>query len=367
MIPFVELKSQYLSIKDEIDAAISEVFDSGWFILGKQCAAFEEEFASYHGGGIAVGCASGTDAIHLALRAVGVNPGDEVITVANTCVPTACGIAASGARIVLCDASDDTLTMNPESLRQAITPNTRAIVPVHLYGHPCDMGIIMEIARAHELKVVEDCAQAHGALYRGKKCGAFGDAAAFSFYPSKNLGAYGDGGAVLTRDAEVAESVRALRNYGEESRYRSVREGFNSRLDELQAAVLRVKLRHLDAWNEARRARAGAYAVALANIGARLPVEFDWAKSNYHLYVVRTPHRDALRKHLHHEGIDTQIHYPTPLHLQPAYAHLGYRRDAFPISERACGEVLSLPMYPELAMEDVQRAAGAVQRFSPGT
>ncbi|NUM53168.1 MAG: DegT/DnrJ/EryC1/StrS family aminotransferase [Candidatus Hydrogenedentes bacterium] len=360
MIPFVDLKSQYLSIKHEIDAAIADVFDSSWFVLGKHCAAFEEEFASYHDGCCAAGCASGTDAIHLALRAAGVKPGDEVITAANTCVPTACGIAASGARPVFCDVSDDTLTMNPDSLRRAISPRTRAIVPVHLYGHPCDMDAILEIARTHDVIVIEDCAQAHGAFYKGRKCGTLGDAAAFSFYPSKNLGAYGDGGAVLTRDADLAQLVRMLRNYGEKSRYRSVTEGFNSRLDELQAAVLRVKLRRLDAWNAARRELAAAYTDALRESSVRLTIEKEWARSNYHLFVVRTPHRDALRVHLQSKGIGTQIHYPTPLHLQPAYAHLGYERGAFPVSESACNEVLSLPMYPELELKAVADVAAAI-------
>ncbi|MCC6798261.1 MAG: DegT/DnrJ/EryC1/StrS family aminotransferase [Candidatus Hydrogenedentes bacterium] len=361
MIPFAELKPQYLSIKGAIDAAIAEVFDAGWFILGKQCAAFEEEFAAYHStGNIAVGCASGTDAIHLALRAVGIKPGDEVITAANTCVPTVCGIAASGAAIVLADVNNDTLTMCPRSLRSAITSRTRAIVPVHLYGHPCDMDAILTIAQEHDLKIVEDCAQAHGASYKGKKCGTFGDAAAFSFYPSKNLGAYGDGGAVLTRDPAIAEGVRALRNYGEESRYRSVTEGFNSRLDEIQAAILRVKLRHLDAWNTARRERAARYHDLLSGGPVALPQESALATSNYHLYVIRSKQRDCLREHLSHNGIGTQIHYPTPIHLQPAYTNLGYVAGSFPISERACNEVLSLPLYPELSMADVNTVADAV-------
>lgn len=365
MIPFAELKPQYLSLKDEIDTAIAEVFDAGWFILGKQCAAFEVEFAAYHGAGnLAVGCASGTDAIHLALRAVGVKPGDEVITAANTCVPTVCGIAASGAAIVLADVNNDTLTLCPESLRNAITPRTRAVVPVHLYGHPCDMDAITAIAQDHKLKIVEDCAQAHGALYKGKKCGAFGDAAAFSFYPSKNLGAYGDGGAVLTRDPEVAERIRMLRNYGEESRYRSVSEGFNSRLDELQAAILRVKLRHLDAWNAARRQRAMQYNDLLIGSCVKTRNEAAWAIGSYHLYVVRTTNRDSLKTHLYEAGIGTQIHYPVPIHLQPAYENPDYPKGAFPSSELACNEVLSLPMYPELPLQDVATIAGAIRAFS---
>lgn len=364
MIPFAELKPQYLSIKEKIDAAIAEVFDAGWFILGKQCAAFEEEFATYHGiGNIAVGSASGTDAIHLALRAVGVKPGDEVITAANTCVPTVCGIAASGATIKLADVNNETLTICPESLRNTITSRTRAIVPVHLYGHPCDMDAITAIANEHSLKIVEDCAQAHGALYKGEKCGALGDAAAFSFYPSKNLGAYGDGGAVLTRDPEVAERIRMLRNYGEASRYNSISEGFNSRLDELQAAILRVKLRHLDAWNAARRNRAKKYNGLLKDSCVKTQIEASWATGNHHLYVVRSQHRDLLKAHLHNVGIGTQVHYPTPIHLQPAYANLNCGNGAYPISELACGEVLSLPMYPELQLDDVSTIADAIRAF----
>lgn len=363
MIPFAEIKPQYLALKAEIDAAIAEVFNTGWFILGKQCSAFEEEFAGYHNGGFAVGCASGTDAIHLALRAVGVKPGDEVVTAANTCVPTACGIAASGARPVFADVCSDTLTLDPESFRRAITPNTRGVVPVHLYGHPCDMEAILSIAREHNVKVVEDCAQAHGTRYKGRKCGTLGDAAAFSFYPSKNLGAYGDGGAVLTRDASVAERIRMLRNYGERTRYHSVSEGFNSRLDELQAAILRVKLRHLDTWNAARRERADQYRHLLSQSQVLMPMEAEWATCNYHLFVVRSRQRDALREHLASCGVGTQIHYPTPLHLQPAYAHLGYGVGSFPVSERACAEVLSLPMYPELQPDALEQVANALRSF----
>ncbi|MBM3288826.1 MAG: DegT/DnrJ/EryC1/StrS family aminotransferase [Candidatus Hydrogenedentes bacterium] len=364
MIPFAELKPQYLAMKDEIDAAIAEVFDAGWFILGKQCAAFEEEFAAYHGRGHTVGCASGTDAIHLALRALGVGPGHEVITAVNTCVPTVCGIAATGARPAFADVCHDTLTLDPASLERAITPRTRAVVPVHLYGHPCDMEPILDVARTHDLKVVEDCAQAHGALYKGRKCGTFGDAAAFSFYPSKNLGAYGDGGAVFTRDDAAAARLRMLRNYGEESRYRSVIEGFNSRLDEMQAAILRVKLRHLDDGNAARRARALAYGQGLQRARVTLPAETEWATSNYHLYVLRSQARDAMRDHLQRAGVGTQIHYPTPLHLQPAYTHLGYGAGDFPVAERACREILSLPMYPELPMEHLEEIVRAVLDFS---
>ncbi|MDZ4858375.1 MAG: DegT/DnrJ/EryC1/StrS family aminotransferase [Candidatus Hydrogenedentes bacterium] len=363
MIPFAELKPQYLSIKAEIDAAVARVFDSGWFILGQECAAFETEFAKYVGATHAAGCASGTDAITLALRAAGVKADDEVITVVNTCVPTVCGIAGSGAQPRFVDVDPVTLTLDPAALQRAITSETRAIVPVHLFGHSCDMDAIMQIARAHRLLVIEDCAQAHGAAYKGKPCGTFGDAAAFSFYPSKNLGAYGDGGAVTTSDPQIADRVKMLRNYGEERRYHSVFEGVNSRLDELQAAVLRVKLTYLDAWNAARRERARQYTELLANAPLQLPQEQGWANSNYHLYVVRTGRRDALRAFLEERKIGTQIHYPTPVHLHPAYTHLGYGVGAFPVAEHACENVLSLPMYPELDMASVEAVAAAIHDF----
>lgn len=362
-IPFGELKSQFTGIEAEIRAAIEDVLQRAHFVFGPNCAAFEEEFAAYIGTKHALGVGSGTDAIHLALRAVGVEPDDEVITVANTCVPTIAGISASGARPMLVDADSATLTLNPASLKKAIMPKTKAIVPVHLYGHPCDMDAIMKIAADHGLAVVEDCAQAHGAEYKGQRCGTFGNAAAFSFYPSKNLGAYGDGGAVTTDDPDVAERVRMLRNYGEETRYHHVMEGFNSRLDEMQAAMLRVKLRHLNAWNEARRERAQLYNELLRDMPVRLPFEADWAHHIYHLYVIRLKQRDALQAFLKEHGIGTLMHYPVPVHQQKAYAYWGYMPGAFPEAERACNEVLSLPMYPELPLEAVRRVAKGIVDF----
>jgi dTDP-4-amino-4,6-dideoxygalactose transaminase len=364
MIPFVELSTQFRSIEQEVRQAIEEVLASSRFILGPQGAAFEEEFAAYLGAGHAVGVASGTDAIHLALRAVGVGSGDEVITAANTCVPTVAGISATGATPVLIDADPRTFTMDPGQLEAAITPRTKAIVPVHLYGHSCDMAPILETAQTHGIAVVEDCAQAHGAAYRGKRCGTFGQAAAFSFYPTKNLGAYGDAGAVVTSDARVADAVRKLRNYGEEQRYYHSVKGFNSRLDEIQAAILRVKLRHLDGWNEARRDRADAYRRRLEGLPVTLPFEARWAKHIYHLFVIRSDQRDALQAHLRREGISTLMHYPVPIHLQKAYADLGLSKGAFPEAEQACNEVLSLPMYPELPFEAIEGAAKAIARFT---
>ena len=363
-IPFGELKSQFRSIEKEIRAALDDVIESSWYIFGKHCRAFEEEFAAYVGARHALGVGSGTEAIHLALRAVSVNPGDEVITVANTCVPTVAGIAASGATPVLVDADPVTLTLDPSKLDAAITERTKAIVPVHLYGHPCDMDAILDVAARRSLAVVEDCAQAHGAACRGKRCGSFGAAAAFSFYPSKNLGAYGDGGAVTTNDAGVAEKVRMLRNYGEEKRYHHAVKGFNSRLDEIQAAVLRVKLRHLDEWNDARRECAAAYTRLLQGSPITLPSEAPWAYHIYHLFVVRSPRRDELQAHLTSNGIATILHYPVPIHLQEAYADLGCPRGAFPQAEKACDEVLSLPMYAELPFDHIERIAECIQQWN---
>ncbi len=363
MIPFLELKTQFQAIEPELRAAIDRVLARGWYVLGEECAAFEREFAAYLGIDHAAGVNSGTDAIGLALRALGIGPGDEVITAANTCVPTAVGIVSAGATLVLADADPRTHTIDVQSVASAITPKTRAIVPVHLYGHPCDMDPLIALARAHGLVVVEDCAQAHGARYRGKHCGTLGDAAAFSFYPSKNLGAFGDGGAVVTRDAEVAGRLRRLRHYGQADRYHHVDQGVNSRLDEMQAAILRAKLPYLDAWNAARRGRALRYIERLRHCRAQMPVQAEWAESCWHLFVLQSPERDGLREHLKGRGIGTEIHYPVPLHLQPCYAHLGYREGQFPVSERACREVLSLPLYPELTLGAVDEICAAIEGF----
>lgn len=365
MIPFAELKSQTANLHNELIAAMEEVLASGWFVLGRQLAAFEEEFAGWVGVPHAVGVASGTEAIQLALTAVGVRPGDDVITQANTCIPTICGIVAAGARPVLADIDPATFTLDPASLARALTPRTRAIVPVHLYGHACAMDPILEFAADHGLKVVEDCAQATGTLYHGCKCGALGDAAAFSFYPTKNLGALGDGGAVLTRSDAVAAELRMLRNYGEERRYYHSTPGINSRLDELQAAILRVKLKRLDEWIEARRERAAHYRRRLEGLPVVPPVEAPSTRHSYHLYVIRTAHRAALQEHLAACGVATLIHYPVPVHRQPAYAQLPWPQGGFPNAERACDEVLSLPMYPELPLDAIARVAAAIASFKP--
>lgn len=363
MIPFLEFHSEFRRLETEIRAAIEEVLQAGWYILGKQLEAFESEFAKYLGVKHAIGVASGTDAIHLALAALGIGPGDAAIAPANTCVPTVTGIALSGAEIQLADIDPVTFTLDIDSVERAITPKTKAIVPVHLYGHPCDMDPLRAIADRHGLVIVEDAAQAHGARYRGRCCGALGDAVAFSFYPTKNLGAYGDAGAVTTDDDGVAERLRRLRNYGEDRRYHHSCRGVNSRLDEMQAAILRVKLRHLDEANQARRERAATYTQALAGTALTLPSEASWAWHNYHLYVVRTPARDALAAHLRQHEIGTLMHYPVPVHRQEVFLGLGYPEGAFPEAERACNEVLSLPLYPDLPVADIFRVAESAKLF----
>lgn len=362
-IPFLELKAQYHSIKEEIDGAVSQVLEKGWFILGENVRAFEEEFAAYCGASFGVGVGSGTEALHLALLACGVQPGDEVITVPNTAVPTVSAISFAGATPVFVDIHPDSYNMEPSGIEAKMTERTRAIIPVHLFGQAADMGPILEIARRHNLKVIEDACQAHGAEYQGRKVGTFGDAGCFSFYPTKNLGAYGDGGMIITNDASIAEKARLLRNYGEKQRYYHSIKGFNSRLDELQAAILRVKLRHLDEWNEARRERAKLYDRHLAESGVATPAEMAYGRHVYHLYVIRSPRRDELQAFLASKGIGTLIHYPVPVHLQEAYRDLGIGPESLPVAERYAGEILSLPLYPELSRESVERVAGLVGEF----
>lgn len=365
-IPFVSLREQYEDVAAEIRAALDGVFRRSSFVLGEEVRRFEEAFAAYCGCAHAVGVGSGTEALHLALRAVGVRPGSEVITVANVWVPTACAIHAAGAVPVFVDVEPDTGNMDVAAVASRITPRTAAIVPVHLYGQPVDLDPLLALARARGVPVVEDACQAHGAEYKGRRAGSLGDAGCFSFYPTKNLGAYGDGGAVVTHDAALARTVRALRNYGEgEQRYRSERPGVNSRLDEVQAAMLRAKLPRLDEWNERRRRHAALYRERLAGTAVRLPVERPWARHNYHLFVVRSAHRDELAAWLGRHGIGTAVHYPVPVHLQPAFAHLGLAEGALPETERSCREVLSLPIYPELRAEQVERVAEVVAAFRP--
>jgi len=360
-VPFGDLARTVARLRPEIDAAVADVLDNGWFVLGAQVEAFEGAFAAHSGAAHAVGVGNGTDAIALALRAVGVGPGDEVVTSPLSAAFTALAISQIGARPVFADVDADTLTLDPASVEAAITPRTRAVVPVHLYGRPANMDPILAVARARGLAVVEDAAQAHGASYRGRRIGTLADAAAFSFYPSKNLGAFGDGGAVTTDDPDVAARVRRLRNGGQTTRYNHVERGVNSRLDELQAAILSVRLRHLDADNARRRAVAARYDAALAGVpevvgpapaGDSLPV--------FHLYVVRSPDRDGLAGRLAAAGIGTAVHYPTPIHLQPAYGGAA-RAGELPVAEAAAESVLSVPIYPELDEAEVAAVAGALE------
>ena len=359
MIPFNDLKPAHRELEGELTEAAARVLRRGWFVLGPEVEAFEAAFATYHGGGEAVGVANGTDAIELALRAAGVGPGDEVITVAHTAVATVCAVERAGATPVLVDVDPDTCTIDPDAASAAVTPRTKAIIPVHLYGHPADLGPLAALAQRHGLLLVEDCAQAHGAKYGGRLVGTFGDLAAFSFYPTKNLGGCGDGGAVLTRDPALAARLRRLRNYGQTDRYHHAERGINSRLDEIQAAILQVKLRHLDAHNAARRELAAEHAKRLS--GVRLPSARPWAEHVYHLYVVRSPRRDQLRERLQALGVQTLIHYPVPVHLQPAYADLGYAPGSLPVTEQICREILSLPLYVGLSLADVAKVAEALE------
>ena len=359
MIPFVDLKAQYASIKPEVDAAIQGVLDSCQFTLGSEVAAFEKEYAAYCSSTHAMGVNNGTSALHLALLAANVGPGDEVITVPFTFVATVAAVHYTGARTVFVDIDPGTFTMDAGTLEAAITPRTKAIIPVHLYGHPADMDPILRIAKKHGLTVIEDAAQAHGAEYRGRRVGSIGDIGCFSFYPGKNLGAYGEGGMVVTGDPDVARTTRMLRDWGAEKKYEHVLKGYNYRLEGLQGAVLRVKLRHIEAWTEARRAAAVRYDELLIPAGIPVPRAAPNVRHVYHIYAIRTANRERLQAALQARGIHTGIHYPFPVHLLPAYADLGYKAGQFPHSERAAAEVLSLPMFPELTasmQEEVARA-----------
>lgn len=359
MIPFNDLKPLHALLANELNAAALRALNSGWYILGPELAAFEAEFAAWHGVGHAVGVANGTDAIELALRAGGVGPGDEVITVAHTAVPTVCAVERAGATPVLVEINPDTYTMDPDAARAAVTARTKALLPVHLYGHPADMDALTALAARHSLLLLEDCAQAHGARWHGQTVGTFGQMAAFSFYPTKNLGAYGDGGAVITNDAQLAERLRLLRNYGQSVRYHNVTRGVNSRLDEVQAAILRVKLAHLDAHNAQRRSLAAVYDRSLD--GVTLPRAAAAAEHVYHLYVVRHPWRDHLIEALKARGVGTLIHYPVPIHRQPAYADLGYPPGSLPLTEQIAQGIVSLPLYVGLTAGDAETVAAAVR------
>jgi dTDP-4-amino-4,6-dideoxygalactose transaminase len=364
-IPMVDLAAQHKRLASSLDAAMRHVVETTQFIRGEDCERFEEEFAAYCGAAQACGVANGTDAITLALKACGVGPGDEVVTVAATFIGTAEAILLNGARPVFVDIDPHTFTMDPARVEAAITPRTRAILPVHLYGHPADIEAITAVAARHGLPVIEDAAQAHGATLRGRTVGSMGALACFSFYPAKNLGAYGDGGMVTSNDAALLARVRQLANHGAGThKYDNVVAGTNSRLDTLQAAVLRVKLRHLDEWNQEREERVRAYSAALAGVpGLVLPEAGPGARPAWHLYTVRAADRAGLQSHLREQGVATAVHYPRPLHLQPALGDARGQEGDLPVSEQLCREALSLPLYPELPLEAVTRIATAVRMF----
>lgn len=376
MIPFVDLSRQYFTIKEEVDNAISRVLDRGWFILGEELSSFEEQFARYCETKYAVGVGSGTEALHLSLLACGVKSGDEVITVPNTAVPTVSAICSAHAQPAFVDIDPKTYTMDPNKLEEYLRKRFRtinsqqpkkpkAVIPVHLYGHPADMDSILQIARKYDLKVIEDACQAHGAEYKGEKAGSTGDTGCFSFYPTKNLGAYGDSGIVTTNDEDTAIKLRMLRNYGETKKYYAETKGINSRLDEIQAAILKVKLIHLDRWNTIRRNYAELYNTLLKDSQVTTPDEMDNAKHIYHLYVIRIQKRNKLQDWLKNKGIITIVHYPVPLHYQKAYHDLGYEKGDFPISEKYADEILSLPLYPELTEQQIEQTCQAIKDFHP--
>jgi len=362
-IPAVDLRKQYLSIREEIDTGIARVLDAGQFILGAEVKAFEHEFAEYCGVKHAIGVDSGTSAIQLCLSACSIGAGDEVITVSHTAVATVAAIERTGAKPILVDIDPASFTLDPSSLSAALTEKTRAIVPVHLYGCPADMQPIVAFAHEHSLLVIEDCAQAHGARYKGRLAGSWGNLSTFSFYPTKNLGAFGDAGAVLTNSAVLAKKIKQLRQYGWNEDRISDNKGANARLDEIQAAVLRVKLRHLPGWNERRRSLAELYRSLLAETDLILPIEPPDIHHVYHQFVIRHPQRDALKAFLETRGIQSQIHYPSPVHLQPAYRNLGYLPGSLPVTESITKQILSLPIYPELEDEQVREICRAIQTF----
>jgi dTDP-4-amino-4,6-dideoxygalactose transaminase len=366
MIPFVDLRAQYLAIKDEIDEAVLNVLDSTQFVLGKDVAAFEELFGKYTATDHAMGVNSGTSALHLALLAAGVERGDEVITTPFTFIASTSAIDYCGGVPVFVDIDPATFTIDPALIEAAITSRTKAILPIHLYGQPADMDPIMDIAKRHGIRVIEDAAQAHGAEYKGKRIGSIGDMGCFSFYPGKNLGAYGEGGAVTTNDAEAARVVRMLRDWGAERKYYHDLKGFNYRLEGVQGAVLRVKMAYIEEWTEARRAVAQRYDEWLAGTAVATPVEAADRRHVYHVYAVRTPHRAELQQYLQEKGISTGIHYPIPVHLQKAFAELGHHEGDFPHSEAASNEVLSLPMYPELQKDQQEEVVEAIAAWPGG-
>jgi dTDP-4-amino-4,6-dideoxygalactose transaminase len=361
LIPFVDLKAQYQSIKPEIDAAVADVLENSAFILGKHVAAFEEEFAAYCATRYAVGLNSGTSALHLALLAAGVGPGDEVITVPYTFVAPVATIGYTGARPVFVDIDPVSYTLDPSMLEAVITERTKAIVPVHLYGQPADMDPILEIARRHKLLVIEDAAQAHGARYKGRRVGSIGDLGCFSFYPGKNLGAYGEGGAVVSNNPDYDKTIRLLRDWGTDRRYHYVLKGYNYRMEGLQGAILRVKLRKLDAWNRARQTHAREYGDLLSGADITTPAVMPYSDHVFNVYAIRSSGRDQIEQSLQARGVHTAIHYPIALHLQEAWADLNYKKGDFPVAEQVSAEELSLPIYPELTSAQIELIASTVR------
>lgn len=364
MIPFLDMKSPYIELKEEIDEAVLRVANSGWYIGGPEVEQFENEYSSFCRVANTVGVANGLDALHLALRAMDVSAGDEVIVPSNTYIATWLAISQCGATPVPVEPDEQTYNLDSKKIEQAITARTKVILPVHLYGQPVDLTPILEIAKRYELKVLEDGAQAHGAMYMGRKIGGHGDAVAWSFYPGKNLGAMGDGGAVTTNDSDLADKIRVLRNYGSRVKYVNEVQGYNSRLDPMQAAILRVKLRYLDEWNARRNAVAAQYLEGLDSNIVKLPYTHTRSHSAWHLYVVRVRERERFQKHLDRKGISTLIHYPIPPHLQDAYINLKLMKGSFPIAEQMAQEVISLPIGPSISQDQVRLVIQAINEFS---
>ena len=372
MIPFGDIKRDYEELSAEINAAVADVLRSGWFVLGRSGEQFEQVFADYIGGNVyAAGVGSGTEALHLAMVATGVEHGDYVITVPNTAVPTVSAISFAGATPLLTDIDPVTYTIDTAKLKELVVREKKrlghrlkAIMPVHLYGQSADMSPVLDMAREFELTVIEDACQAHGAEYKGNRVGSIGDYGCFSFYPSKNLGAYGDGGIITTTNPDEAEKLKMLRNYGQEKRYYHTIKGFNSRLDEIQAAILLKKIQHLDTWTERRRDIAALYTSKIINDAIVKPVEAADRKHVYHLYVIRHPERDRLQTYLQDNGVQTVIHYPVPIHLQKAYKDLGYSEGDFPAAEKAAKEIISLPCFPQLSDEEINKVADLINNFN---
>jgi dTDP-4-amino-4,6-dideoxygalactose transaminase len=364
-VPFADLSRQYKAYKADFDRVTSEVFEKGSFIFGENCTAFEKEFSEYTGTGYGIGVGSGTEALHISLLACGIKNGDEVITIANTAVPTVSAIDFAGAVPVFVDI-DDSFNINPDLIEEKITDKTRVIMPVHLFGNPCNMELICSVAKKHGLKIIEDCAQAHGAEFNGRKTGSLGDAGCFSFYPSKNLGANGDGGMILTSDEEIAKKAKLLRYYGFKDRYNSIIRGFNSRLDEIQAALLRFKLSKLEIWTRRRIHIAEKYFEGLAGLPLRLPLISPASRHVFHLFVIQLENQDVrnrLIKYLSEKEITTLIHYPVAIHLQPAYKYLGYKEGSLPVTENAVATIMSLPIFPEMEEAEQEYVIENIRSF----